>query len=110
MSTAFSGTAFKKVWESLDANTIEQIKGKAQWEHMTLSAVMHSWWPDLWKRVEQEERREKAMPYLNRTMRTCRTLHHCELCDDGIRDGQSYYDGGYSRRAHVGCVKDWMGI
>lgn len=36
--------------------------------------------------------------------RTCRTLHHCKLCDTHITLGEAYFDGGYGKRAHVECV------
>ena len=39
-------------------------------------------------------------------IRFCRTLNHCELCGQDITIGQPYYDGGYSRRGHKGCVED----
>ena len=37
-------------------------------------------------------------------IRTCYSLHHCEVCRKDITLGQRYFDGGYSRRAHVTCV------
>jgi len=37
-------------------------------------------------------------------VRTCRSLHYCEICKRDITDGQKYYDGGYGRRAHMECV------
>jgi hypothetical protein len=37
-------------------------------------------------------------------VRTCRSLHHCEVCFRDIDLGQKYRDGGYSRRAHVACL------
>jgi len=38
-------------------------------------------------------------------IRTCRYLNSCMLCEQDIRSGEQYYDGGYGRRAHVECVK-----
>lgn len=38
-------------------------------------------------------------------VRLCYSLHHCFLCDQGIIQGESYYDGGYGLRAHVVCVQ-----
>lgn len=37
-------------------------------------------------------------------LRTCKTLHFCELCKRYIELGEEYYDGGHSARAHKGCV------
>lgn len=37
-------------------------------------------------------------------IRTCRTLHYCELCGGDIRLGETYYDGGYARRIHTKCA------
>jgi hypothetical protein len=37
-------------------------------------------------------------------IRTCRSLHYCEVCCRDIVIGQPYRDGGYSRRAHVACL------
>ena len=37
-------------------------------------------------------------------VRTCYSLHHCEVCDGEITHLQKYYDGGCDRRAHVDCV------
>lgn len=36
-------------------------------------------------------------------VRTCRSLHHCEICSSPIVMGEQYRDGGYSRRAHEAC-------
>jgi len=38
-------------------------------------------------------------------VRECRYLNFCELCKRDIKAGEQYFDGGYSRRAHVECVK-----
>lgn len=38
-------------------------------------------------------------------VRVCRSLHHCEFCDQSILDGERYLDGGYSRRAHESCFQ-----
>jgi hypothetical protein len=37
-------------------------------------------------------------------LRTCRTLHHCEICSRDITLGERYYDGGSTRRAHERCI------
>ena len=38
-------------------------------------------------------------------LRMCRSLHHCEICSRSIMAGEQYYDGGYTRRAHVACAE-----
>jgi hypothetical protein len=38
-------------------------------------------------------------------VRTCKSLHTCELCGYSIRCGSLYRDGGYGRRAHTSCVR-----
>lgn len=42
--------------------------------------------------------------WIDRQIRTCRSLHHCEICKRDITVGQRYFDGGYSKRAHESCV------
>lgn len=37
-------------------------------------------------------------------MRRCLSLHTCRVCAKDITLWQEYYDGGYSRRAHVPCA------
>lgn len=37
-------------------------------------------------------------------VRTCYTMHECEICEEDIVDGQTYHDGGHGRRAHTTCV------
>lgn len=39
-------------------------------------------------------------------VRTCKSLHHCELCNDQIVLSEFYHDGGYGRRVHVKCRTD----
>jgi hypothetical protein len=46
--------------------------------------------------------------YLKYRIRVCRYLNRCSLCLGDITSGQSYHDGGYSRRAHTECVRNWM--
>lgn len=53
---SFSGTRFHEVFASLPDETRDAIKAKAQWEHRSLSSVMHEWWPELWKLVARPER------------------------------------------------------
>jgi len=48
--------------------------------------------------------KREPKPYWTYPRRTCRTLHHCEVCKQQITDGQTYYDGGWNRRAHMTCV------
>jgi hypothetical protein len=42
--------------------------------------------------------------WIDRPLRVCRTLHHCQVCGKDITMGQRYFDGGYPRRAHEACV------
>lgn len=44
--------------------------------------------------------------YTKYRLRTCQTLHWCELCATYIKIGEQYYDGGYGRRAHRICARD----
>jgi hypothetical protein len=44
--------------------------------------------------------------WTDRPLRTCRTLHHCEVCKRDITIGQQYRDGGYGKRAHETCAQD----
>lgn len=37
-------------------------------------------------------------------IRQCRTMHECAVCEQTIAYGHLYFDGGYGRRAHVGCA------
>jgi hypothetical protein len=46
-STMLNGDRWREMWNALDEETREQVKAKARWEHMTLSAVIHGWWPEL---------------------------------------------------------------
>jgi hypothetical protein len=47
---------------------------------------------------------KKTTRWIDRPLRTCRSLHHCSVCDKAITIGQSYFDGGYGKRAHEACV------
>ena len=49
-------------------------------------------------------RKKKPIDYRKYPVRMCMTCHHCEICKRSIVIGETYYDGGYSRRAHVNCV------
>jgi len=58
-----------------------------------------------------KNRRQDVSDYLDHLMRirkkpirTCRTMHACCACDQLIRDGERYHDGGYGNRAHVRCL------
>ena len=42
-------------------------------------------------------------------LRTCNSLHFCEICRKDITLGERYFDGGYGRRAHEKCVQDPRG-
>ena len=45
------------------------------------------------------------IPWAKYPLRTCRSLHHCEICCGDIRMGERYRDGGYGRRAHESCYE-----
>lgn len=45
------------------------------------------------------------LPWERYPVRVCRSLHHCEVCGKSIVLGESYRDGGFSRRAHVSCLE-----
>jgi len=50
------------------------------------------------ERTPELVKRLKSKP-----VRRCLSLHECCLCDEDIRLGQSYYDGGLRLRAHFVC-------
>ena len=50
--------------------------------------------------ISYEEIKRKAV------LRTCKTMHHCELCDNIISIGQRYYDRGYGHRIHKTCLDE----
>jgi len=58
MSMRFSSEKFTRLWKSLPEKTRKRIQLKAEWEHMSLSAVMYEWWPKLWKQIEVKEPKE----------------------------------------------------
>lgn len=37
-------------------------------------------------------------------LRICKSLHECSVCEEQIKYGEEYYDGGYGKRAHEECV------
>ena len=43
-------------------------------------------------------------PWDQYPIRTCMTMHHCQICQKTIRMGEFYYDGGLSRRVHTVCA------
>lgn len=47
----------------------------------------------------------KGRPWRSYKVRTCCSMHECALCNKDILLGQTYYDGGYGRRAHEDCVR-----
>jgi hypothetical protein len=49
--------------------------------------------------------RKSALMWYEYPVRVCRTMHECRLCWETIELGESYRDGGYGKRAHVGCVE-----
>jgi len=50
------------------------------------------------------KRTPSEVPWARYPVRVCRSMHSCELCPRTIRLGEQYFDGGYSRRAHVTCL------
>uniref|UniRef100_A0A6H1Z947 Uncharacterized protein n=1 Tax=viral metagenome TaxID=1070528 RepID=A0A6H1Z947_9ZZZZ len=48
---------------------------------------------------------KKKVNYVKYPIRTCQTLHHCEVCGEPIMAGERYHDGGPGRRAHTDCAK-----
>ena len=46
----------------------------------------------------------KPIPFTRYPIRTCKSVHGCEICKGDITYGQKYYDGGYGRRAHDLCA------
>ena len=47
---------------------------------------------------------ERLHSLLNKPLRTCISSHECCFCDQTIRLGDLYRDGGYGRRAHQNCM------
>ncbi len=47
---------------------------------------------------------KKRKTFYEYPKRICRYLNHCAVCDQPIKAGQEYYDGGYGRRCHVECA------
>jgi hypothetical protein len=54
--------------------------------------------PDVWRL------QARIAKLVKKPIRTCRSLHFCELCGKSITLGERYHDGGYGYRAHVECV------
>lgn len=52
MREGFDGKQFQKVWQGLDDVTRQAMKDKAEWEHVSLSAVMKNYYPELWAQVK----------------------------------------------------------
>lgn len=50
----------------------------------------------------------EGLQYQRYPVRTCRTMHTCELCRKTITCGERYHDGGYDRRAHVTCTEECL--
>lgn len=45
-------------------------------------------------------------PYNQYPLRTCMTMHECQICGQRIDIGEEYYDGGLSRRVHKVCFDE----
>ena len=46
----------------------------------------------------------ESRDYTRYKIRTCKSLHFCEVCKGRIEFGHRYYDGGYGKRAHDLCA------
>lgn len=46
MTRGLSYEEYKKRWKSFTSAQRDIVRTKAQWEHMTLWAVMNEWWRD----------------------------------------------------------------
>ncbi len=63
-------------------------------------------------RHEERARTEMATQSTDKLIETlrkapimqCYSMHECCLCKNKIALGEQYRDGGYGRRAHIGCV------
>lgn len=53
MGDSFTHKEFRRAWASIDVDTKRAIRDKAAWEHMTLSAVIREWWPDVWTMIQE---------------------------------------------------------
>lgn len=57
--------------------------------------------------------KNKLKPFVQqlryKRIRVCQSVHECVLCDNDIRQGERYFDGGCGRRAHVKCEKENRG-
>lgn len=49
-------------------------------------------------------RESRPIDWSKYPIRTCQSLHCCDVCGESITLGQQYRDGGYGRRAHVACL------
>lgn len=50
--TRFDGEKFRAWWNGLTAEQQRPFRYKAQWEAMTLPAVIREWWPDVWAAID----------------------------------------------------------
>lgn len=46
--TAYNGKVFNLLWSNMGEKMKEEVRAKAAWEHMTLSAVLQCWWKSRW--------------------------------------------------------------
>lgn len=44
---------FDEVWWTMKDRTKDKVRAKAQWEHMTLSAVIQTWWKGYWEAAQK---------------------------------------------------------
>lgn len=54
-ANTFTAAAWVRLWSSLDAETKDEIRGKARWEHITLSAALRWMRPDLWHQLVSDQ-------------------------------------------------------
>lgn len=58
----------------------------------------------------ESEKVKLALRLSKKKLRKCMYLHFCQLCEQHIKAGQLYYDGGYNNRAHDLCVKAYSNV
>lgn len=54
--TSFDLGRWNDMWATLDEGTQDAIRAKCEWEHMSRSAVVREWWPELWEIVTGDAR------------------------------------------------------
>ena len=59
---------------------------------------------ELLKRGSMRKRKE----FYEYPRRFCKYLNYCAVCNQDIKEGEEYFDGGYGRRCHVKCAPPKM--